>query len=230
MSRPLTIERPKSLVEVVEARLRDAIVNAELKFGEALSEEALGAAFGVSRTPLREAFARLELQGLVVVVPKKGTFVFAPTPENVEHLCRFRLMLELDAIKLCLERSRDATAQALKSAVAAMAAADAGGDRLGYARHDTAFHDAFFEGCGNPYLVDAYRTVSGRVAAIRTHLSVPLAQEQARSLKEHRALIRAFAAGDLARVAAILGPHIARAHVAYLATLESDARIIPAGQ
>jgi len=213
----LSIERPRSLVEIVEERLRDAIVNAELAFGEAITEEGLGAAFGVSRTPLREALARLELQGLVVVVPKKGTFVFAPTNDDVDDLCQFRLMLELHALKLCLARSKDATLRSMKAAVQAMEAADARGDRLSYAREDTAFHEAFFNHCGSRYLVSAYRTVFGRIAAIRTHLSVPLAREQKRSFKEHKALIKAFATEDLAELEKILDTHISRARVAYAA-------------
>ncbi len=217
MIHALSIERPKSLVEIVEERLRDAIVNAELAFGAAITEESLGAAFGVSRTPLREALARLELQGLVVVVPKKGTFVFAPTNEDVEDLCQFRLMLELNALKLCLARNKDATLQSMNAALHAMEAADARGDRLSYAREDTLFHEAFFNHCGSRYLVEAYKTVFGRIATIRTHLSVPLAREQKRSFKEHKALIKAFVAGDMAQLEKILHTHISRAQVAYAA-------------
>jgi len=222
MNQTLRIERPKSLVEIVEERLRDAIINAELKFGEALAEESLGASFGVSRTPLREALARLELQGLVVVVPKKGTFVFAPTNEDVADLCQFRLMLEINALRLCLAQNKDAALRDMKATLAAMEAADALGDRLSYARSDTAFHEVFFSYCGNPYLVNAYRTVIGRVAALRTHLSVPLAKEQQRSFKEHRALVKAFAADDMAQLEKILSPHILRAHVAYAAAAIAD--------
>lgn len=79
----LRVEQPKSLVTIVEERLRNAIIDAEMGFGESLSEEALSEALGVSRTPVREALARLQLQGLVTIVPKKGTFVFAPTEEDV---------------------------------------------------------------------------------------------------------------------------------------------------
>jgi DNA-binding GntR family transcriptional regulator len=217
MIQSLSIEHPKSLVEIVEERLRDAIVNAELAFGQAISEESLGAAFGVSRTPLREALARLELQGLVTIVPKKGTFVFAPTDSDVEDLCHFRLMLELDALKLCLARAKEATLQDMKSALQAMEQADARNDRLTYAREDTRFHEAFFSHCGNPYLVSAYKTVFGRIAAIRTHLSVPLAKEQKRSFKEHRALVKAFAGEDIEQLEKILDTHISRAYIAYAA-------------
>src|SRR5213080_2446866 len=71
----LAIEHPKSLALIVEERLRAAIVNAELKFGQAVPEGVLG----VSRTPMRVALTRLELQGLVTIVPKRGTFVFKPS-------------------------------------------------------------------------------------------------------------------------------------------------------
>jgi DNA-binding GntR family transcriptional regulator len=223
MIQTLSIEYPKSLVEIVEERLRDAIINAELGFGQPITEEGLGAAFGVSRTPLREALARLELQGLVVVVPKKGTFVFAPTNEDVENLCHFRLMLELNALRLCLSRdNKDAALHDMKSAAAAMEAADARGDRLTYAREDTRFHEVFFAHCGNPYLVNAYKTVFGRIAALRTHLSVPLAKEQKRSFREHRAMVKAFADEDMAQLEKILATHIGRAHVAYAARARAD--------
>src|SRR5207248_7909338 len=72
----LTIEHPKSLASIVEERLRDAIVNGELKFGQALPESAL--ALGVSRTPMREALTRLETRGLVTIVPKRGTLGWRP--------------------------------------------------------------------------------------------------------------------------------------------------------
>ena|ERR1700730_14563676 len=99
----LTIEHPKSLAAIVEEWLRDAIVNAELKFGHALPEGAL--ALGVSRTPMREASTRLELQGLVTIVPKRGTFVFKPTVSDVTQLATFRLILETTALEQSVLRN-----------------------------------------------------------------------------------------------------------------------------
>jgi DNA-binding GntR family transcriptional regulator len=126
-------------------------------------------------------------------------------------------MLEVNALKLCLARAKDATLASMKTALQSMAEADARGDRLSYARADTAFHEAFFDHCGSRYLVDAYKTVFGRIATIRTHLSVPLAREQKRSFREHKALLKAFAAGDLAAIEKILDEHISRAKIAYAA-------------
>lgn len=217
----LKVEQPKSLVTIVEDRLRAAIIDAEMRFGESLSEEALSEALGVSRTPVREALARLQLQGLVTIVPKKGTFVFAPTEEDVAELCVFRFMLETQALRECLARAREPALAAMTEALAAMEAAQAGGSRRDYARADTGFHEVFFRHCGNRYLANAYRGVSGRVAALRTHLSVPLKGEQERSMAEHRQMVEAFAAGRLADLDSILHRHIMRARDVYADVLRS---------
>ena len=218
----LTIEHPRSLVEIVEERLRDAIVNGELAFGEAITE-AVAAGFGVSRTPLREALARLELQGLVTVVPKKGTFVFTPTTDDVDDLCRFRLMLEINALELSFARAKEATLADMNAALDAMERADERGQRLAYARADTDFHNAFFAHCGSKHLVDTYQTVLGRIAAIRTYLSVPLALEQKRSFKEHKAVVKAFSSGAMPELEEILDRHISRARTAYAARVGESA-------
>ena len=132
-------------------------------------------------------------------------------------------MLELNALRLCLARNQAATLRSMNASLHTMEEAHGRGDRLSYARADTAFHNAFFDHCGSRHLVNAYNTVLGRIAAIRTHLSVPLAQEQRRSLKEHRAVVKAFAAGDLIELGRILDEHISRAKVAYAARLSAHA-------
>lgn len=217
------VQQPKSLVTIVEERLRKAIVDAEVRFGEALSEDALSEALGVSRTPVREALTRLQLQGLVTIVPKKGTFVFAPTAEDVAELCSFRLMLESNALRHCFAMAREATLDGMAGGIAAMDAAQASGTRHDYARADTGFHEVFFLHCGNRYLGNAYRSVSGRIAALRTHLSVPLEGEQARSMSEHRLMVEAFAGGRLQDLDAILRQHIMRAQEAYGEVLRKGA-------
>jgi DNA-binding GntR family transcriptional regulator len=215
----LQIELPKSLSAIVEERLRDAIINAELSFGQALTEDAVGLSLGVSRTPMREALTRLETQGLVVIVPKKGTFVFQPTLEDVEQLASFRLMLETGALERCMAGSPDATLADMRRAFDAMRAARERGDAQGYARADTEFHESFFTHCGNAYLSNAYRTISGRVAALRAHLSVPRSDQQDISFDEHLRMIEAFESRDAALLSQLLGRHILRAQAVYAEAL-----------
>jgi DNA-binding GntR family transcriptional regulator len=204
---------------IVEERLREAIINAELPFGQALTEDAMGLSLGVSRTPMREALSRLEQQGLVVIVPKKGTFVFRPTLEDVEQLASFRLMLELGAIERCLSGTPDATLRELHTAYAAMQTARAAEDSNAYARADTGFHAAFFLHCGNVHLANAYRGISGRVAALRANLSVPRSDQQDLSFGEHGEIIDAFAACDFQRLTLLLEGHILRALSVYAEAL-----------
>jgi DNA-binding GntR family transcriptional regulator len=191
----LPIERPPSLTATVAERLRQAIIDAELPLGSELSEVGLAARLGVSRTPVREALATLQLQGMVHIVPQKGSYVFFPTEEDLVELCEYRIVLETRAAGFALARRRDETVAMLEAAIEAMAAARAAGDALAYARADTRFHEAFIGNCRNRYLQDGYALVAGRIATLRTHLSVPLAGVQEQSFFQHQEMVRAFVAG-----------------------------------
>lgn len=215
----LEIDLPKSLSAIVEERIRDAIVNAELAFGQALPEDGVGLSMGVSRTPMREALARLQMQGLVVIVPKKGTFVFKPTLADAEQLASFRLVLELEAVKRSLTFAPEATAAALKLAADDMRKARAAEDGKAYARADTQFHEAFFLHCNNTYVANAYHSISGRIAALRAHLSASQTSEQVTSFQEHLQIIESFEAGNVDEIVETLSRHILRAATAYEAAL-----------
>lgn len=211
----LEIDLPKSLSAIVEERIRDAIVNAELEFGQALPEDGVGLSMGVSRTPMREALARLQMQGLVVIVPKKGTFVFKPTLEDAEQLASFRLVLELEAVRRSLTFAPEATLADLRAAQEDMRSARGAEDGKAYARADTRFHEAFFAHCNNTYLANAYHSISGRVAALRAHLSASKASEQVTSFQEHLEIIESFEAGNVEQIVTTLSSHILRAATAY---------------
>lgn len=214
----LPIEHPPSLVDVIEDRLREAICTAQLRFGQSLSEADLQ--LGVSRTPLREALTRLEMQGLVHVVPKRGTFVFEPTAADVAELAEFRLMLETSALEQSFARDRAGTLAELRQELRRMAGARAGGDTLAYALADTRFHEAFFAHCGNGYLSGAFRNVSGRISALRAHLTVPRPEEQVRSFAEHEAIVAAFESGTKKDIRKTLAGHILRAREVYAQALQ----------
>jgi DNA-binding GntR family transcriptional regulator len=218
----LEIEYPKSLPAIVEERLRNAIINAELSFGQPLPEDGTGLALGVSRTPMREALTRLEVQGLVVIVPKKGAFVFKPTLADVEQLAGFRLMLEVNALDQCFGTAPEAALRDMYNALAVMTEVRKDKGSLAYARGDTAFHESFFNNCGNIYLSNAYKTVSGRIAALRNHLSLPHSHEQMTSFNEHKAIVAAFEKGDKAEFARLLTDHIMRAKEAYARAIEEN--------
>ncbi|SFU74992.1 DNA-binding transcriptional regulator, GntR family [Methylobacterium sp. 174MFSha1.1] len=220
----LDLAVPKSLSAAVEERIRDAIVNAELAFGQALPEDGVGLAMGVSRTPMREALTRLQAQGLVVIVPKKGTFVFDPSPEDVDQLAAFRLMLEGEAVRRSLASAPAAALAGLRAAHAAMELARQAGDGRAYARADTAFHASFLRDCGNAYLAKAYDSIAWQVAALRAQLSVPRSHEQDTSFAEHAAMIGHFEAGAVEALLEILSRHILRSAAVYREAIRAFAK------
>ena len=71
------IHRPQTLKEIAADRIREAIVQGRMKLGEPLSENYLAETLQVSKTPIREALSLLNMEGLVNIVPQKGTFVFS---------------------------------------------------------------------------------------------------------------------------------------------------------
>jgi DNA-binding GntR family transcriptional regulator len=210
-------------VQVTE-RIRTAIQDGEFKLGGALSELKLAAALGVSRTPVREALNVLQLQGLIEIRPQAGSFVFMPSEEDVGELCVFRRVMETTALRLSFARRREETLTQLRKAVYAMERAQATGDRLAMARGDTAFHQCIAENSGNVYLINAYALISGRIAALRTYNvmnSDPLRRNKA--MTEHRAIVAAFAKGDLDRAEIILDDHVSRMRNVYLAARRHEA-------
>lgn len=220
------LEHPRSLAEMVEQRLRDAIVNAELPFGHALPEDETGLALGVSRTPLRAALGRLAALGLVTIVPNRGAFVFDPSLEDVKQLASFRLMLETEAVTLCVEGAADSTAAELKTSLATMEKAHREQDGTAYASSDTEFHAVFFRNCGNLFVANAFATISWQVAALRAHLSVDRSWERDTSYSEHREIVEAFERGDRDTLRVILREHILRAAKAYANVVEQVSQSI----
>ncbi|HWK43903.1 MAG TPA: GntR family transcriptional regulator [Stellaceae bacterium] len=216
----LTINRPLSLTAMVAERLRQAIIDSELPLGSELSEVGLAAKLGVSRTPVREALSMLQLQGMVNIIPQKGSYVFFPTEQDLVDLCEYRIVIEQRAVSFSMARRRDITLAMLRDAVAAMEEARRGGDAVAYSRADTMFHEAFIKNCCNRYLQDGYALAAGPIATLRTHLSVPLAGVQDRSFVEHQQIVNDFANGDIIAIDAMLVRHILGTRASYVTALQ----------
>jgi DNA-binding GntR family transcriptional regulator len=227
MGRPIETAASTTLPERIAQQIRDAIVDARLSFGEALSEENLAAAFEVSRTPVREALDQLQREGLVKIVPKSGTYVFTPTLADIAALCEYRAGLELQAVALAAARNGVALHDRLATLVAGMAKAIAAGDLRGYGRLDTQYHLAFLEGSENRYLQQGYTLILGQVSALRTQLAVHTEAEPARSFDDHRLIIALLADGDLRRLRRVLSAHILRTEKNYVSAFKDLASAEP---
>jgi DNA-binding GntR family transcriptional regulator len=208
------IERGKSLTERALEILRLEIIEGHYGFGAALSEIALAEDLGISRTPVREALARLQQEGLVIVKPQRGTFVFELTEDEFVDICDCRTVLETAAFRFAVSRSQEALAASLEAICKEMADARARDDTAGYLRSDSHFHEAFFAHSDNQYLAQSYRLISGRMAALRTHLGAD-PNHMEKSFREHQEIAAAAREGDIERGILLLEGHIGRKEGSY---------------
>ena len=216
----LKFDTPKSLARRVMLRLRQGIIDGEFALGAAISEEMVAQSFGVSRTPVREAMGQLQAQGLVVIRPQVGSFVFTPSAADIAELCAFRIIIEPKAAEFAWRHDRARAVAAMEQAIAGMKRALAAKDNVAYGRADTAMHDVLFAYCGNHYLVESYQLVSGRVAALRTNLTSPIDVQTPASFEEHRRLLHLFEGGDFAGFGSLMTTHIANSGRTYAQALQ----------
>lgn len=203
------ITRPKSLFETAAQYIRQAITKGHLKLGQPISEGALASSLGISKTPVREALAKLKMEGLVHVIPQKGTFVFTLSEKEVIDICELRYTLESTALAFAFDRNRKPFLAAEKKTVDGMRSARKENDEDQYLELDSGFHLLFFKHCGNRYLDDAYQLIAARVAAMRTHLSL-VPGHTTKSFKEHIDMLQCISDHDVAKALKILDEHITR--------------------
>jgi DNA-binding GntR family transcriptional regulator len=208
------IERPKSLTELVCQSLRQEIVSGDLAPGEALSEVRIARRLAVSRTPVREAFARLELEGLVRTEPQRGTFVFDLGPKELADICAVRVCLETAALRFAMEHDRAGLTRDLARITTAMRRARKAGDDRRYLALDTEFHQQFFDHADNAFLDDAYQTIAAKMAALRNRLGNH-PDHMAKSFDEHCRLAELIGASEEEPAVDLLTRHIGRKEGSY---------------
>lgn len=214
------LNRPRTLATEVADELKASIISTKISLGEMLSEERVASQMGVSRTPVREAFSILQHQGLLTVLPQRGSAVFRPNATDIEMLVDFRRHMELGAARLALRHAAAETASALAQTIEMMDRARDHDELLAYTQADDAFHASFFIHCANPHYAQAYDLISGRISALRAHLSVPLQIYRTRAYDEHLAIGRAAADGDEATLLEILDRHITAMTDNYVSALD----------
>jgi DNA-binding GntR family transcriptional regulator len=215
----LTISRPKSLTELVVDELRARIIDGRLRLGTALSENALAAELGLSKTPVREALLRLRLERLVEVLPQRGTYVFRLAADQVAPITELREVLELAALRSAMSRNRSNLIAVLTSIVEKMAKALTRGDTVVYQRLDGEYHQAIIDLSANPYFADAYAQIGFRIQVLRARLSNE-ARLNRLSMKDHREIVKLIRTGDSGAVERLMRTHIDHTKRSYLQILE----------
>ena len=196
------------LRDVVFNTLRQAILKGELKPGERLMEIQLANKLGVSRTPVREAIRKLELEGLVLMIPRKGAEVAEITRQDMEDVLEVRTALEELAVKDACDHITDAQLSELKKASNEFKKALLEGkDLVTCADADMHFHDVILSATNNRRLIQMLNNLSEQMYRYRMEY---LKDERTHQtlIEEHDAIRRALKKHDKVKAGAAIRVHI----------------------
>ena len=206
MSQDTAIPRRSLHDELVE-RLRRRIVEGDLAPGEKISEKLLCIAYGVSRTPLREALKVLARDGLVVLTPHRGAHVSMLTVADLEEAFPVIGALEALAGELACERATDGEISKISLLHLKMMTAWKTRDRKKYFRLNQQIHEALAEAARNPVLDQMRGMLTERVARARYYANISTPRWD-QAMKEHEEILAALKARDGMLLGRILKAHL----------------------
>ena len=163
----MTMDEVLPLRDVVFNTLRKAILTGELKPGERLMEIHLANQLGVSRTPIREAIRKLELEGLVIMIPRRGAEVAQITEKGLKDVLEVRRALDALCVELACDRISAEEQEQLKAACDAFVRATETKDATIIAKADVAFHDIIVHATGNQRLIQLINNLSEQMYRYR---------------------------------------------------------------
>lgn len=201
------LERPSSLGERTYSALRDHLLSGGFVGGEPMQEEALAARFGVSRTPVREALARLASEGLL---ESSGRSYLLPalSRQDIDDIYELRLLLEPEAIRQVTQRLNGRKQlKPIRDQLAAMVAAHAAGDVEAFSNANYRYRAAWLELVPNRRLLRAIEHYADHVRYLRV-LTLGEVGTRVVVLKGLKRLAAAFAAGNPAEAAAAMREHL----------------------
>ncbi|WP_244166607.1 GntR family transcriptional regulator [Burkholderia anthina] len=211
------VKEDRSLADRIAAALADRIISGAIAPGEWLRQDHIAAEFGASHVPVREAFRRLEAQGLAVVEPRRGVRAAPLEAADVIEMAKMRAAFEALALRESIP-ALDAGALEELDAILDQESAAHGIAVLGTL--NLRFHRALTARCGMPRLIaaigDMHRASSRHLYATWQRL-----EWQDRSNDEHRDIVRAIREGDVDAACAALSAHILAAGDALAQALRS---------
>ncbi|MBQ7933218.1 MAG: GntR family transcriptional regulator [Lachnospiraceae bacterium] len=195
------------LRDVVFNTLRQAILTGDLKPGERLMEIHLANRLGVSRTPIREAIRKLELEGLVIMIPRRGAEVAQITEKSMNDVLEVRRSMDALCIELACERISEEEVVALKKACDEFEQAVETGDIKIIAQADVALHDIIVRATGNMRLVQLINNLSEQMYRYRFEY-IKDSSQHARLVEEHRMIYDSIVRKDKETASRVAKLHI----------------------
>lgn len=206
------------LRDVVFQTLRQAILKGELQPGERLMEIKLAEALGVSRTPIREAIRKLELEGLVVMIPRKGAAVANITEKDTKDVLEVRRTLEMFAVEVACDRITEEQISRLEEAAKEFEASK-GADLIRIAETDMKFHEIIYEATWNDRLMQMLNNLRENMYRYRIeYLKDPHYYDSL--VNEHRQILEAIKTGDKETARVCMRNHIDNQQLAVISRIK----------
>ena len=209
-----------SLKDRVYQNIKYQIIIGTLKPGTRLLEEELSKAMNISRAPIREAFNRLEKEGFVTIIPRKGAAVSKITARSIEDIFEIRESLESLAVKKSIGKisieELEKVGESFKNFIDKPTNAES---CIQYLALDKKFHDLLSQNCGNKKLIELLANLQEQIHWLR---NISLKRITfADSVKEHLAIIKALKKNDKELIIKVLFQHLERAKESSLAEINS---------
>jgi len=212
---PIELDNYKPLRELVYESLREAIMLGRLRPGERLMEVQLAEEMGVSRTPVREAIRKLELDGFVIMVPRKGAYVAGITLKDIADVFEVRAALEGMAAGLAAERITDEELDQLERSLVQISESNTGENINAVVEGDAVFHNIIYQASRNQQLVQIITHLQEQIHRFRmTSLSQPGRTKFA--LDEHKKIVEAISDRNVELAQALAREHIENAEQSLL--------------
>lgn len=209
------------LRDVVFNTLRRAILKGELKQGERLMEIALADKLGVSRTPIREAIRKLELEGLVVMAPRKGAKVASITERDLNDVLEVRKGMEVLAISLACKRITGEELEKLEIIERDFQRLIESGNLTELAEMDVKFHDTIYQATNNQRLVQLLNNLREQMYRYRMEYLKDIAVRRTLA-EEHKAICQALRERNQQQAEKYVSIHIDNQQKAIIRSLNQE--------
>lgn len=219
---PVDLESCRPLRELVLDAIRGAIMNGTLQPRERLMEIQMAEELGVSRTPIREALRKLELEGFIVMVPRKGAYVSDLSFKDIADVFEIRAALEGLAAGLAAERITEEELERMERLLVEKQEAITHDDISKLVEVDTKFHELMYQASRNVRLGSIISNLREQIQRFRlTSLSYPGRNKL--SLEEHKKLVEAIQARDYQLARQLATEHIENAENVLIECIKLDA-------
>lgn len=221
---PIKLDNYQPLRELVFEALRDAIIRGILKPGERLMEVQLAEELGVSRTPVREAIRKLELEDLVVMIPRKGAYVSGISLKDIADVFEVRAAVEALAAGLAAERITAEELEELERILVKKAEIIEANDLDRLVEIDILFHECLYQASRNAKLVQIINNLSEQIHRFRsTSLASPGRMKEA--LEEHRKIVEAISERNITLAQTLAQEHIENAENSILEAIRKNGMV-----